>query len=310
MKKRHIALLAGGWSGEREVSLHGGEAVYKALDPEKYRVSRFDPRDDLGRLIEEQRDIDLAFVLLHGRFGEDGCLQGFLELLGIPYVGSGVLASAMAMNKRVAKEAYRRAGLKVAQDRVLHRNQDFSLEGVRDDVGPSVVVKPVSEGSSLGVSVCHSREELEAGIAAAFLCDREILVERYEEGREVTCCVLGNETLETLPLVEILPNPGYAFFDYRAKYTPGATREICPAPLPEALSERIRECAKGAHRALGCRVWSRTDMIVRGEDVYVLETNTIPGMTETSLVPLAAKQAGLPLARLLDRLIDLSFGEK
>ena len=307
MGRLRIALLSGGWSGEREISLKGGEAVYLALDRQKYDVTRYDPRDDLGDLMRDRESIDIAFILLHGKFGEDGCIQGFLDLMGIPFVGSGVLPSALALNKKVAKQLYRSSGLKVADDVIVKRGREYPIDQIVETLGPSTVVKPVAEGSSLGMSICHTDKELSKGLQSAFQYDEEVLVERYIKGREVTCAVLGNKSLDALPLIEIVPNPEYAFFDYEAKYKPGATKEICPAPLSEEQSEKAQSCAKRAHEALGCRVWSRTDMIVQGEDVYVLETNTIPGMTETSLVPLAAKTAGLSLSELLDRLMELSL---
>lgn len=302
-----LALLAGGWSGEREVSLRSGEAVYRALNKERYDVIRYDPKHDLKALIEDRGGIDLAFVLLHGKLGEDGRIQGLLDILGIPFVGSGVLSSAMALNKRVAKELYRAKGLRVAKDIILRRGEKFSIMGVMESLGLPAVVKPVAEGSSIGVSVCQDEDELEAGIEKAFRHDREVMVEEYIDGQEVTCCVLGNRTLETFPLVEVAPRASYRFFDYEAKYTAGATREICPAPLSKPLTEEAQSYGREAHLALGCSVWSRTDMIVRGEEIYLLETNTIPGMTENSLFPLAARTAGLSLSGLLDRLISLSL---
>jgi len=307
MGKLRIALLSGGWSGEREISIKSGDAVYRALDKRKYLVTRYDPRDDLIRLIKERETIELAFVLMHGKFGEDGCIQGFLDLLGIPFVGSGVLPSALALNKKVAKQLYKSAGLHVVEDVIVNNYEGYSVDQIMDKVGPSTVVKPVAEGSSLGMSLCHSKEALQEGLTFAFEYDQEVLVERYIKGREVTCAVLGNKDIEALPLIEIVPNPEYTFFDYEAKYTPGATKEICPAPLPEEQTLQVQSCAKVAHKALGCKVWSRTDMMVQDEKIYVLETNTIPGMTETSLVPLAAKEAGLSLSQLLDRLIALSL---
>ena len=307
MGRLRIALLSGGWSGEREISLKSGEAVYRALDKQKYDVTQYDPRDDLNDLIRDKENIDIAFILLHGKFGEDGCMQGFLDLLDISFVGSGVLASALALNKKVAKQLYRSNGLNVVDDVIVNKGGEYAVDQIMETLGPSTVVKPVAEGSSLGMSICHSKEELSKGLESAFQYDEEVLVERYIKGRELTCAVLGNKNLEALPLVEIVPNPEYAFFDYEAKYRPGATKEICPAPLPEEQTRKVQSCAKKAHTALGCRVWSRTDMIVQGEDVYVLETNTIPGITETSLVPLAARTAGLSLSELLDRLIELSL---
>lgn len=305
--KNRIAVLAGGWSGERQVSLKSGKAVYEALNRERYGVTLYDPRDDLETLIRKKGEIDLAFVLLHGRFGEDGRIQGMLDLLQIPFVGSGVLASAMAMNKRVAKDVFRRAGLPVAEDMILNRGEGFSTDEVAERLGVPLVVKPVSEGSSLGIAVAHDRDSIAEGIRKAFQYGREVMVEAYVAGTEITCCILGNQVLEALPVVEIVPTDAYAFFDYEAKYTPGATREICPAPIAPHLAERAGEWAKAAHRALGCRVWSRSDMIIRDETLYLLETNTIPGMTETSLFPLAARAAGMSLSDLLDRMIRLSL---
>jgi len=307
--KIRIAVLAGGWSGEREVSLKSGKAVYKALNRERYDVTLYDPRDDLETLIRKKEEIDLAFILLHGRFGEDGRIQGMLDLLQIPFVGSGVLASAMSLNKRVAKDVFRRAGLPVAEDLILNRGEGFSADEVAERLGVPLVVKPVSEGSSLGIAIAHDRESIAEGIQKAFQYDREVMVEAYVPGTEITCCILGNQVLEALPVVEIVPTDAYAFFDYEAKYTPGATREICPAPIAPHLAERAGEWAKAAHRALGCRVWSRSDMIIREETLYLLETNTIPGMTETSLFPLAARAAGMSLSDLLNRMIRLSLEE-
>jgi D-alanine-D-alanine ligase len=307
MSKKAIALLAGGWSGEREISLKSGEAVYSALDKGKYDVIMYDPRRDIKALMEAKEEIDLVFILLHGKYGEDGRIQGLLDILGIPFVGSGVLSSAMALNKKVAKEIYSILGLKVAEDVILRKGDGFSTKKIVERLNSETVVKPVSEGSSLGMSLCRNEEELVVGIEKAFHFDQEVIVEEYIDGREISCCVLGNRELQTLPLIEIVPKTQYRFFDYEAKYTPGATREVCPAPLPQPLSEKAEAYAKMAHQALKCDVWSRTDMIVRDETIYLLETNTIPGMTENSLFPLAARTAGLTLTELLDKLIALSL---
>jgi len=285
--------------------MKSGDAVEKALDASKYEVKRYDPRDDLDRLLKDRDNTDLALILLHGKHGEDGSMQGLLDLLGVSYVGSGVLSSAMAMNKRIAKSVFRSEGLLVAEDVLLCNGEPYSLDQIVERVGASTVVKPASEGSSIGVTICHSKEELLRGIEAAFHHDREVLVERFLKGKELTCCVLGNKSLEALPVIEIVPNPQYAFFDYQAKYTPGATNEICPARITQAQTEEVHSCAMRAHRALHCRDWSRTDMILHDGKIHVLETNTIPGMTETSLVPLAARTAGMTFSQLIDRLIGL-----
>ena len=310
MGKVNIAVIAGGWSSERAVSLMSGNAVCNALDKDKYHVNRYDPKHELAVLIEKKEQIDLAFILLHGRFGEDGRIQGLLDIMGIPFVGSGVLSSAMAVNKKVTKDLYRAEGLSVAEHVILKRDEPFSLEEVIRAIGIHSVVKPLSEGSSVGMSVCGNEEELRLGIQQAFALDREIMIEKFIEGREVTCCVLGNRQLETLPIIEILLRERYRFFDYEAKYTAGETEEICPAQLSEKIADQVKNAAIKAHQALGCEIWSRTDMIIHHETVTLLETNTIPGMTENSLFPLAARTAGISFPQLLDRLIRLSFEKK
>jgi len=306
MKKKRVALLAGGWSDEKVVSRESGDAVYRALDPAKYNVVLYDPARDMGKLIKAKEEIDIAFNLLHGKYGEDGCMQGVLKILGIPFVGSGLLASAMAMDKGVAKGAFMDRGLCVPRGIVLKREDSFAAESMMHTLGPVVVVKPVSEGSSLGISICSTVQEIERGIKNAFEFDREVMVEEYIEGREVTACILGDSPLCVLPIVEIVPETS-RFFDYKAKYG-GLTKEVCPAKLPERLIQDVQNCAKEAHLALRCSVWSRADMIIdKDEKVYILETNTIPGMTRTSLFPLAARAAGISFPDLLDKLITLSF---
>jgi D-alanine-D-alanine ligase len=307
MTKLRLALIAGGNSAEREVSLNSGEQVYQALDQSKYNISRYDPKDDLERLARDAANLDVALVIMHGRGGEDGALQGMLDLLGLPYQGSGVLGSALAMNKELSKMLYQQAGLKVSRALFLNRGEALDLRGIEAQLGLPVVIKPVNEGSSIGITKAGTLEELERGLAAAFGHDRRVLVEEFLDGVEVTGGVLGNAELTALPLVEIVPSEQYDFFDYEAKYKPGASREICPARLDEATTRKAQEISLTAHRALHCRGYSRTDMIVRDGDIYVLETNTIPGMTATSLFPQAARAAGLEFPQLLDRLIELAL---
>ena len=307
MKKLRLALLAGGKSGEREVSLKGAAGVIKALDPKKYEVKRYDPATDLAKLATEADSIDVAFILLHGPFGEDGTVQGFLDLLSIPYQGSGVLGSAIAMDKNLAKILYRNAGLKVPEWHMASKGDIANPGEILDRLGLPLVIKPASQGSSLGMSIARSEEGIAAGLKKAFAIDRQVMVEEFIEGREITGGVIGNEELTALPLVEIIPGEGYEFFDYEAKYQPGASKEICPAELEEAITIRAQNYALTAHRALMLRGYSRTDMIVNGDDIYVLETNTIPGMTPTSLLPQGAAAAGLDFPALLDRLIELAL---
>jgi D-alanine-D-alanine ligase len=307
MEKKRILLLVGGWSRERDVSLASGQAVFRALDKARYDVEQCDPREDLGRIVSRRGRVDLALSVLHGKYGEDGRIQGLLDILGIPYVGSGLLSSALAHNKKMTKEIYAKAGLPTAADVILRRGESGAGERVMERVGLPAVVKPVSEGSSVGMSLCPSEESLLDGIERAFEYDTEVMVETYIRGREVTCCVMGNKSLETLPIIEIVPQAPHPFFDYEAKYIPGAAREICPAPVSEAVAEKVVDYAKRAHMALDCRVWSRTDMILRNDGLVVLETNTLPGMTENSLFPLAAKAGGMTFSELLDRLIALAL---
>ncbi len=234
-------------------------------------------------------------------------MQGMLDILQIPFVGSGVLSSATAFNKKMAKAVYRNEGLSVPEAVVLRRDDLKAIDKLRGRIGSAVVIKPVSEGSSVGICIAEGEAEIRRGVEQAFEFCAEVLMEEYVKGREITCCVLGNRDLDVLPIVEIRPAAGYDFFDYEAKYTPGATEEICPAPIPEVLATQAREHARRAHQALNCSVWSRTDMILRNDTVVLLETNTIPGMTETSLFPLAARGAGMTFSELLDRLIALSL---
>jgi D-alanine-D-alanine ligase len=309
VKRIRIAVLSGGWSKERGVSINSGKAVLGALDKEKYEIVSFDPKDDLNVLWQQRHELDLVFNVLHGKYGEDGRIQGVLEIFGIPFVGSGVLSSAMAMNKRVTKEVYRSVGLRVPKDIILKKEQAVSIDKIKDNLGTPIVIKPVSEGSSIGISIMENDRDILAGIEKAFQFDLEILLEEYVSGREITCAVLGRSHLEALPLVEIVPKKTHRFFDFDAKYTAGETKEICPAQIDSHLQNEASEMAQNAHLALQCRDWSRTDMIINNDSIYMLETNTIPGMTETSLVPLAAKGNGWGLGQLLDRMIGTCLAE-
>lgn len=307
MQKLTVALLSGGISSEREVSLSGGEQAFNALDKDKYTVVRYDPKTDLAQLAADAADIDFALIILHGPYGEDGTIQGMLDLLGIPYQGSGVIGSAIATNKLVAKQLYERSGIPVPPYIVLGKKDILNSKNIVTRLGLPVVVKPVNCGSSVGMSIVKSTEYLAAAIEKAFLYDYCILIEAYIKGLELTGGVIGNDTPEALPIIEIIPNSGHEFFDYEAKYTPGLTQEICPARIDDVLTEKAQTYAKMAHSALFCRGYSRTDMILSGKEMYVLETNTIPGMAQTSLLPLAAKTAGIPFSQLLDRLIELGI---
>lgn len=308
MNKLRVALIAGGTSGEREISLRGAAGVEQALNKDKYEVVRYDAATDLARLAAEAKQLDVAFILLHGIHGEDGTVQGMLELLGIPYQGSGVLGSALAMDKHLAKTMYRLHDLPVAAWEMATPEHIHDPTPLLNTLNLPLVVKPVRQGSSLGMSIVQHPEQLATALANAFQHDRQVMVEQFIKGREITVGVLGNEQLTALPLVEIIPDSRYAFFDYEAKYTPGATREVCPAEVTAQIRDKAQEYGMRAHKALQLRGYSRTDMIIQADgEIVLLETNTIPGMTPTSLLPQAAAQAGLDFSALLDRLLELAM---
>lgn len=307
-KKLHIALLAGGVSTEREVSLAGAVGVEKALDNNKFVVNRYDPATDLARLAADAPKIDFAFILLHGLYGEDGTMQGFLDLLKIPYQGSGVLGSAVAMDKHLAKELYRLNGLPVADWQIIEAGEPVDMENLLSRFGLPVVIKPVREGSSLGLTLAISEDDLKNGISQAQKHDSVVMIEKYIRGRELTVGVIGNNELTPLPVVEIIPGEEFTFFDYEAKYKAGASKEVCPAEIDDELKNRVQEYGVAAHKVLRLRGYSRTDMIVaENGEVFLLETNTIPGMTPTSLLPQAAAEYGLDFPIFLEYLIDLGM---
>ena len=307
MEKLTIALLSGGISSEREVSISSGNQVYEALDHNKYDIIRYDPKTDLPQLVVDASKIDAALIILHGPFGEDGTVQGLLDLLEIPYQGSGVLGSAIGMNKLVSKHLYEKSGLLVPSYVVIGKNDTLDGDACVQRLGLPLVVKPVGSGSSVGISIVKSKDLLKEAVDKAFEQDSMVLIEAYIDGIELTGGVIGNDQLEALPIIEIIPSESYDFFDYEAKYTAGATNEICPARINDVMTKKAQEIAKTAHKALFCKGYSRTDVILKDQDMYVLETNTIPGMTATSLLPLAAGEAGIPFSQLLDRLIELSI---
>lgn len=300
-----IALLMGGRSAEREVSLNTGAQVAAALEERGHRVERIDTGDPSFIDALRARPFDVVFICLHGRFGEDGTMQGLLEVLDLPYVGSGVLASALAMDKIASKHIFAAAGLKSpASIALVERPAD--LAPITEALGPKVVVKPASEGSSVGMSIVHAPEELANAIDLAFRHDTQVLVEQFVSGAEVTVGVLGNEDLEALPTLEVVPE--HEFYDYESKYIPGMSRHIIPARVSEEARSECQRLALEAHRALGCRGMSRSDTIVTAEgEVFLLELNTIPGMTSTSLLPDSARAAGMSFPELCERLVRLAL---
>jgi len=307
MQKITVALLSGGISSERDVSIKSGNEVYKALNKDKYEVIRYDPKTDLAKIVADHSKIDIALIIMHGKYGEDGTIQGLLDLLGIPYQGSGVLASAVAIDKLISKKLYESENLDIPPYMMINKHDyNFARQSIRQ-LGLPVVLKPVKGGSSIGMDIVFSESDLSVALENAFQYDSQVLLESYIQGVEVTCGVLGNDELTPLPIIEIIPGKDYRFFDYEAKYKPGATQEICPARIDTELAKKVQEYAIKAHKTLDCRGCSRTDMIINNGTIYVLETNTIPGMTPTSLLPQAAQAAGYTFSQLLDRLIELGM---
>ncbi|MBN2645493.1 MAG: D-alanine--D-alanine ligase [Desulfuromonadaceae bacterium] len=300
-KQRKIAVLLGGTSAEREVSLRTGAAVLKALQQGGYQAVAVDTARDVPEQLREVA-CDVAFLAVHGRHGEDGTLQGLLEMMGIPYTGSGVLASALAMDKAMAKQVVAAHGVVTPGARLVDPATDVKVFCQTQTSWPCVV-KPVREGSTVGISIAGDEAGLRQAIGEARRYDRRILVEDYIQGREVTVAVLNGVAL---PVIEVVPESG--FYDYHAKYTPGQTRYLVPAPLDESLTAGLQSAAVTAASALGCRGAVRVDFMIREREFYFLEVNTIPGMTETSLLPKAAACAGMDFAQLVERiLVDASL---
>jgi D-alanine-D-alanine ligase len=299
-KAKHVAVLMGGWSAEREVSLSSGRECAKALEGEGYRVTRVDVGRDLPERLREIAP-DVCFNALHGKGGEDGTVQGILETLQIPYTHSGVLASALAMDKAQTKVVIAAAGIPVAESVVVSR-----AEAARKHImQPPYVIKPVAEGSSVGVYIvredhAHPPQELNA---ADWKIDGAMMVERYIAGRELTCAVEGDRALGVTEIVPI----GHGFYDYDAKYAEGGSKHLCPAPLKPFVYQNIQRLALEAHRAIGCRGVSRSDFRFdeagSGEIIW-LEVNTQPGMTRTSLVPELAALAGQSFPELVAWMVE------
>ncbi len=301
---RSVAVLMGGRSAEREVSLNTGGQVAGALADRGLNVATIDSA--YPGFIEELRTLapDAVFICLHGRFGEDGTVQGLLELLDLPYVGSGVLASALAMDKVMSKRVYGSSGILTPAWTTVRRGEDLDVEAVTALLGPKTVVKPACEGSAIGVGIVHDPSELAPAVSVALEHDTEALIERFEAGVEVTVGVLGNDDPVALPTLQVVPE--HEFYDYESKYVPGMSRHIIPADVSEKAREECSRVGIRAHLALGCAGLSRSDTIVTGTgEVFLLETNTIPGMTSTSLFPDAAAAAGIAFPELCERLVVL-----
>lgn len=303
---KHVAVLMGGWSSEREVSLRSGKACADALERRGYRVSRVDVGRDIAAVLSDLKP-DAALNVLHGSPGEDGTLQGVLEILGIPYSHSGVMASSVAMQKDVAKTLMAAAGVPVAEGLTVSRFEAAARHLMR----APYVIKPVAEGSSVGVFIVteaheHPPQEL---FRDDWRHGEMVLLERYIPGKELTCAVMGERVLD---VIEILPT--VKFYDFEAKYSPGGSKHVLPAPISPFVYQEVRRLALTAHRALGCRGVSRADFrfddrVEGTQGLVCLEVNTQPGMTETSLVPELAAYAGISFDELVQWMVeDASLG--
>ncbi|HHV72716.1 MAG TPA: D-alanine--D-alanine ligase [Clostridia bacterium] len=309
--REKIAVLLGGKSAEREVSLKTGEAIFKALINNGYRAEKIDTAENFIQQLEKG-NYDLAFLALHGRYGEDGTIQGLLETIGMPYTGSGVLSSAICMNKIITKKLLRAEGIPTAKFCSFSLS-DYKRQGsavleqqILKELNMPFVVKPANEGSTIGLTVVNRPTQLKEGLELAFLHDNQVIAEEFIKGVEVTAGIIGNSDPLVLPLVEIVPKKG--IYDYESKYTKGMTEYIVPARLPQDFYESAQQVARKAYLALGCRGAARIDLIVAGDGTpFVLEANTIPGMTETSLLPKAAKAAGIEFDALIEQMVRLAL---
>lgn len=296
LKHKRIGVLMGGLSAERDVSLKSGMAVHQALLAMGYVSTAIDVKHDVAVILREEK-IDLAFIALHGRYGEDGCIQGVLEMMQVPYTGSGVLASALAMHKLYSKQAFAAAGLTITPHVSVRRGSDCPVEQL--PFGLPVVVKPAQEGSSVGVAIVKKPEDLKAALDDAFRYDELVLVEQYIKGQEVQVGILNNRPIGAIEIV-----PKNEFYDFEAKYSDGMADHHFPARLSAELYGKVQQQGLKAHQALGCDGYCRVDFLVTETgDCYLLEVNTLPGMTALSLLPeIAQKGAGLTFQELVEKI--------
>ncbi|MBQ9690661.1 MAG: D-alanine--D-alanine ligase [Eggerthellaceae bacterium] len=321
-KDKKIAVLCGGRSGEREVSLRSGTACYDAFLRKGYDVRLIDIADDGALLDIVTQKPDIAFLALHGKGGEDGTIQGYLETLGIPYTGSGILASALAINKSRTKDIYRQNNLPTPDsltfvrsdfDTSSEKNTNYvsqlasAAKTIVEKCGLPCVIKPTTEGSSLGMTIAKKNEDVISGLELALRVDREVIVEEFISGTELTVGVMGYENPQPFAPIQINVT-SEEFYNFEAKYATGGSTHICPAPVADKITQIAQKMAVAAHKALGCGGVSRTDMILDDAgNLYLLETNTIPGMTETSLIPDAAAEAGIPFDDLCEKVLFMAL---
>ncbi|OME87925.1 D-alanine--D-alanine ligase [Paenibacillus sp. FSL A5-0031] len=297
-----VGVIMGGISSEKEVSLMTGREMIANLDREKYELYPIEiNRKD--ELIEKVKNIDVALLALHGKYGEDGTIQGALETLGVPYTGCGVLSSSLSMDKNISKKLFRHDGIDTPDWIHLNSADELCVEDV-ERLGYPVIVKPNSGGSSLGVKIIKNKETLVDEILETFRWDNEVLIEQYIEGEEITCSILNGKLL---PIIAIRSQS--EFFDYSSKYDDGGADEQV-IQLPPEIFERVRASALGCYKTLKCSVYARIDMMIKDGIPYVMEVNTLPGLTKNSLLPKSAKAAGISFSQLLDQIIEYSLMER
>ncbi|NLC06621.1 MAG: D-alanine--D-alanine ligase [Syntrophomonadaceae bacterium] len=308
MKK--IAVLCGGTSSEREVSLRSGEAVYQALLATGYSAVKIDANTSLIERLFQERP-DAVFIALHGKLGEDGTLQGLLDIMGIPYTGPGVLASAIGMNKLITKKLLSYEGIPTPPFISLNRKEVDTLgwtsvlNKIKQLYPLPLVVKPIAQGSTIGVFFVHREDDIIAAVKDALSFDSEILVEKMIKGTEVTASIMGDNPPVVLPLIEITSVTG--IYDYQSKYTPGMSQHIIPPNLPETTQKLAREVCLRTYQAIGCRGYARVDCIIDANgQPFVLEINTAPGLTATSLFPDAARHAGIEFPELVRQIVEMA----
>jgi len=298
-KMNKIGVLMGGISAEREISLKTGSAILEALLRKEYNAVAIDVDIDIANTLK-QSGIDTAFIALHGILGEDGAIQGLLEISKIPYTGSGLLSSALSMNKNISKQIFNYHGLPTPPFQAFNPVEK-ELNGIKNQINISLpfVVKPSEEGSTIGISIVKKEDQINNALSVALECSNEIIIEKFIEGRELTVAVISGKPL---PLIEIIPESG--FYNYQSKYTSGATKYIIAPAMDKNLEAKIQELAVKAYHALHCCGAARVDFILDGEkNPSILEINTIPGMTENSLLPKAAKKAGISFDNLVEKIL-------
>lgn len=289
----------GGFSAEREISLKTGQAILQALQSQGWNAVGIDVDRSLASQLGEE-GIEVAFIALHGRYGEDGCVQGLLEFLNIPYTGSGVQSSALALDKALSKKLFAQHGLPTPDWKLFPADELEQNDFKAEMPFPSAVVKPINEGSSVGISICHDKEAFSAALREAAKYDRTILVEQFVEGRELTVALFEGDVWGVLEI-----RPGVDFYDFEAKYQRNDTQYLCPAPISDELAAEARRLAAETHSLLGCNGLTRADFLLdEAGQLWLLELNTLPGMTATSLAPkIAAAGPGLSFAELCERIV-------